>query len=69
MSTLFYLVIGNHKKEVLLKPAVIIIQPVSFLDHPNLLPVKLKTNQATVKLIQVTAMGYNNFTSNSIFGI
>jgi ADP-glucose pyrophosphorylase len=61
--------IEKPKKEVLPKPAVKVKQPISFLDHPNLLPKNPKNKMAVVKLIHITPMGNNKCASNLILGM
>jgi hypothetical protein len=50
---------GKPKNEVFPKPAVIIKQPVSFLDQPNHFPRKLKNKKETANPIQAIPIGKN----------
>jgi len=60
---------GKPRNDVFPSPAVIIKQPVSFLDHPNLLPKKLKNKYETINPIHATLMGNNNSLLHSILGM
>ncbi len=60
---------GNPTKEVFPKPAVMIKQPVNFLDQPKCFPSALKNRYDIKKVIQAMPIGYNKSVLSCIFGI